>query len=56
MSDRDGMVRGVTYVETYTNNPIVHPTDGDANAFNYSGMQNEDGSPKHPDQIGRAHV
>ncbi len=41
--------RGVTYVETFADNDLSHPYDPDANAFNYSGMQERDGSPKHPD-------
>jgi hypothetical protein len=46
---------GVTYVETWTQNGIGanggwdHPTLAGVNAFNYSGMQEADGSFKHPD-------
>lgn len=40
---------GVTYIETETQNFIPHPQLPEANAFNYAGMQESDGSPKHPD-------
>ncbi len=40
---------GVTFVETQTSNFIPHPTDPTQNAYNYAGMVEADGTPKHPD-------
>lgn len=40
---------GVTFVETETANFLPHPEDASLNAYNYAGMQEADGSPKHPD-------
>jgi len=40
---------GVTFIETDTSNFIPNPTDSSQNVFNYVGMVEADGTPKHPD-------
>lgn len=46
---RNCVFKGVTYIETHSDNFLNHPTDSGTNAYNYSGTQESDGSTRYPD-------